>query len=151
MTAADDMRAEFMATDEGIFAFLYGLVDQVLSGRVLAPQEDDTPKVARLRKVARIYRDGASEMLERLSGLDELHAAIKKGEPMWPSQNGLSLALSQAIAFGVEVGELAAPDPALSEEEGQALVDAIERLIETDPVARGIFEQYQRLHPDTDE
>jgi hypothetical protein len=98
-----------MLTDEGLMAFLYGLVDQLLMGDTLKPEDGDTAEVKRIKTLGRGFRDAAVKMLERLSGLDEIHAAIKRGEPMWASQNALSRALSQAQIHGIDVASYVAP------------------------------------------
>jgi hypothetical protein len=145
-----EMSTAFAATDEGLAAFLSGLVDSVLRCDALKPADGDTPKAERIKALGRAYRDPLTEMLNRLSGLDEMHAAIQRGEPMWPSQNALGEVLVRTWTLGIEVAEFVAPHRELTDEESEALADEIEDMIENNPEVKAVIEQYQRLHPEAD-
>jgi hypothetical protein len=146
-----EMSAAFALTDEGLMAFLSGLVDSVLRADGLQPKDGDTPQAARIKTLSRDLRDPVTKMLDRLSGLDEMSAAIGRGEPMWPSQNLLSDALGRAFSLGTQVAKYAAPHRELTDEESKAIADQIEDLCKNDPAARKIIEDFQRLHPEADE
>jgi hypothetical protein len=142
------MRAAFAATEEGLAAFLSGLVDQLLSGHTLQPQDGDTPELARIKTLGRAYRDAAAKMLHRLSGMDEIGEIGGQRPIQWPSQNALSYALLSAYKDGIDVAQYVAPPRELTAEEDQALTDAIADLIENDPAVRAVVEEFNRLHPD---
>jgi hypothetical protein len=123
------MCAAFMATEEGLAAFLYGLVDQLLGGDTLQPEDGDNPEEeGRIKTLGRGYRNAAMEMLYRLSGLDKL-----------ASQRPIRWG---AYIHGVAVAEYVAP-------RGTA---HLVRRIEDDPdlgaMVEEMVEEFNRLHPD---
>jgi hypothetical protein len=143
----NEMRAAFqIGTDEGLMAWLNGVVDTLLFGDVILPQEGDTPEVLALKAKGRAYRDQAVKMLGRLSGLDEIHQRIMAGEPMWSSQNALSAALSRAMSDGIDIAAYAAPryaEMADDDPRSEEMVAEIAQALEANPVlAKKVRELY---------
>ncbi len=139
-----EMRAAFQLTDEGLAAWLYGLVDTLLAGDTLQPEEGDTPHDLTLKGKGRAYRDRAMAMLERLSGWDDA-TRDAEGRIRWPSQNALSGALVQAMTDGLDIADYAAPRYVRWDEDdprAEALADEIK----ANPALTEIAEAFNDLH-----